>query len=227
MEVYSIDITSWTASFRYRNLISGMQPTLEVPPISTVLGLINAAAGRYLTHEGLLLGYYFEYGAKAVDLETVYMIDSNSKGRPTNFAKTNVIRREFLFETFLRIYVNDERIAEYLAQPYFPLVLGRKNDLASVDIKSIGMRTLQPVSNAEKIKGQVIEFESNQLPGMIQALARYFTPTFPREPVGVAPFSIINWQANIQSGLTSYRDQLPNGSEVDIVFHKIDTGAWL
>jgi len=36
MKVFRIDITSWTASFRYPNLISGVQPTLEVPPLSTI-----------------------------------------------------------------------------------------------------------------------------------------------------------------------------------------------
>ena len=44
MRIYRIEITSWTASFRYPNIISGYQPTLCVPPLSTVLGLINACA---------------------------------------------------------------------------------------------------------------------------------------------------------------------------------------
>jgi CRISPR-associated protein Cas5t len=91
MEVYTADIISWTASFRYPNLISGIQPTLEVPPLSTILGLINAAAGRYLEHKKLTIGYYFEFQNKAIDLETIYMIDSNN-GKSTNYAKSNVIR---------------------------------------------------------------------------------------------------------------------------------------
>ena len=36
------------SSFRYPNILSGFQPTLPVPPISTVLGIINACAGTYL-----------------------------------------------------------------------------------------------------------------------------------------------------------------------------------
>ena len=75
MKLYTIDLTSWTASFRYPNLISGFQPTLEVPPISTVLGLINAAAGRYIPHQQLTLGYYFQFETKCVDLETIYQIE--------------------------------------------------------------------------------------------------------------------------------------------------------
>ena len=48
---FRVRLSSWTCSFRYPNLISGFQPTLHVPPVSTVLGLLNAAAGRYLPHE--------------------------------------------------------------------------------------------------------------------------------------------------------------------------------
>ncbi len=51
------------------------QPTLDVPPISTVLGLINSAAGQYIKYSDILIGYYFEYGAKAIDLETIYQIE--------------------------------------------------------------------------------------------------------------------------------------------------------
>ncbi|WP_298938611.1 CRISPR-associated protein Cas5, partial [uncultured Dysgonomonas sp.] len=39
MKTHRIKINSWTSSFRYPNLISGFQPTLEVPPVSTVMGL--------------------------------------------------------------------------------------------------------------------------------------------------------------------------------------------
>ena len=77
MKVYRIKISSWTSSFRYPNIISGFQPTLLVPPISTVLGILNACAGKYIIHNELLLGYYFEYGGKSVDLETIQKADQS------------------------------------------------------------------------------------------------------------------------------------------------------
>jgi CRISPR-associated Cas5-like protein len=76
--VFKIEISTWTSSFRYPNIISGFQPTLEVPPISTVLGLINAAAGKYLDFNQQEIGYYFEFGAKAIDIETLYQVDKIS-----------------------------------------------------------------------------------------------------------------------------------------------------
>lgn len=221
MEVYTVDIRSWTASFRYPNLISGVQPTLEVPPISTVLGLVNAAAGRYLNHKKLKIGYYFQYESKAIDLETIYMIDSKDR-RPTNNAKSNIIRREFLFDNYLRIYVEDEVIVSFFENPVYSLVLGRMNDLASVDIHSLkSKRSLELVEGADRIKGQIVPFRNNHLPGTIQALPKYFTNTIPRRNLGTEPYSIINHQARIKTNLRAFRDRI-DGKEVDIFFHEID-----
>ena len=89
MRVYRIEITSWTASFRYPNVISGYQPTLLVPPLSTVLGMINACAGKYLDYKDEEIGYYFEYFAKSEDLETIYQIEAKD-GIPKKDVKSNV-----------------------------------------------------------------------------------------------------------------------------------------
>ncbi|MGC9355619.1 MAG: CRISPR-associated protein Cas5, partial [Mariniphaga sp.] len=74
MKAFRVKINSWTSSFRYPNLISGFQPTLEVPPVSTVMGLIYAASGKYLANQQIELGYYFDFKIKTVDLETIYQI---------------------------------------------------------------------------------------------------------------------------------------------------------
>lgn len=221
MEVYRIDIQSWTASFRYPNLISGVQPTLEVPPLSTVLGLINAAAGQYLNHGQIKIGYYFQYQSKGIDLETIYMIDSKDT-QPTNNAKSNVIRREFLFDNFLGIYVEDEEIAKFFESPIYSLVLGRMNDLASVNPHSLkSKRSLEPIEGADKIRGQIVPFKNNHLPGTIQALPKYFTNTIPRQNLGTEAYSIISHHARIKTNLTAFRDSI-DGKEIDIFFHEVD-----
>jgi CRISPR-associated protein Cas5t len=220
MEVYTADIISWTASFRYPNLISGIQPTLEVPPLSTILGLINAAAGRYLEHKKLTIGYYFEFQNKAIDLETIYMIDSNN-GKSTNYAKSNVIKREFLFDTFLRLYLIDPTIIDYLKTPVYQLVLGRMNDLATVEINSIIKKDLEAINGADKIRGQIIPLRNNYLPGVIQALPKYFSNSIPRYNIGTEAYSVISHKLNMQSNLTGYRDKI-KGKEVDIYMHELD-----
>lgn len=220
MELYAIDIKSWTSSFRYPNLISGIQPTLEVPPLSTILGLINAAAGQYLHHKQLTIGYYFEYQGKEIDLETIYMIDSNN-GKPTNNAKSNVIKREFLFDNFLRLYITDETIVEYLKSPVYSLVLGRMNDLASVDITSIKKINLNESKEGDKIRGQIVPFTNNYLPGVIQALPKYFTDTIPRQNIGTESYSILNYKENVTSNIKTYRDNI-KGKDVDIYLHQLN-----
>lgn len=219
MNVYRIKISSWTASFRYPNIISGYQPTLVVPPVSTVLGLINACAGQYLSFEGKKLGYYFEYAAKSIDLETIYQVEVNDKGVPKNQVKSNVLRREFLYDCKLYIYTTDSDIAEYFKHPSFQILLGRSNDLATIEeIKECDLKERQ---NAEKIKGQVVPFNGNFLPGTIQALPVYFTNTLPRQNAGTQPFSVISYDSNdFKTTLIAYRDEI-DVREVDIYFHNL------
>lgn len=218
--VFTIDITSWTSSFRYPNIISGFQPTLEVPPLSTILGLVNAAAGQYLQHEKLELGYYFQFEGKAVDLETIYQIESN-KGRPTNFAKSNVVRREFLFDNFLRIYTDSENLYEYFKQPYFPLVLGRMNDLATVE-KLSKTELIEPKQDSQ-ISGQVVPLSGHFLAGTVQALPVYFTDEIPRNNLGTSAYSVISCKTPTNANNTKVFHDITLGKKgVDIYFHTLD-----
>jgi CRISPR-associated protein Cas5t len=224
MKAYRIKISSWTASFRYPNLISGFQPTLDVPPISTVLGLINAAAGKYLEHGKLQIGYYFEYVSKATDLETIYQVElktTKTGSYPSNSTKSNVINREFLYDCKLYIYVKDEELKEYFAKPYYPLVLGRSGDLVTVD--SIDEVELIENTMPENIKGQIIPFTGNFFPGEIQALPKYFTNTIPRKNIGTEPYSVVScYSKNIGSSeIKTYTDYIDE-KEIDIYFHEIE-----
>jgi CRISPR-associated protein Cas5t len=219
MQVHVVDISSWTASFRYPNLISGVQPTLEVPPVSTVLGLLNAAAGQYLTHRQLQIGYYFQFDAKASDLETIYQIDSTN-GRATNNAKSNIIRREFLFNAQLKIYLTDKVLADFFHQPYYQLVLGRMNDLATVE--RVTTVDLPEVNYSSRLGGQLVPFKENHLAGQIQALPKYFTDTFPRQNVGTEPYSIISHRAPVKSNLPAIHDSSVGREGIDIYLHQLD-----
>ncbi len=219
MKQYRIKISSWTASFRYPNIISGYQPTLEVPPISTVLGLINAAAGKYLQHNYLKLGYYFDYEMKAVDLETIYQIAAHDKGYPESVAKSNVINREFLFNCRLFLYTDNEEIINYLSHPYFSLLLGRSGDLATVYKPE--ERELTESLKARNIKGQIVPFENNFLAGLIQPLPQYFTDTIPRKNIGTRAYSVIPYHADTsETSITAYTDRIDD-KDIDIYFHEL------
>ncbi len=226
MKVYKIDITAWTSGFRYPNLISGYQPTLEVPPLSTVLGLINAAAGRYIKHKKLKIGYYFYFQDKQVDLETIYMVQVHDREYPLGSTKSNVINREFLYDTRLVLYVEDKEIAEYFRNPAYQLLLGRSGDLANAKVYENPVE-LDEVINASKIKGQLVPCGNNYLPGVIQALPKYFTDTIPRNNIGTEPYSVISWDApDINTNIRAYRDNVYPGKEVHIYFHELDFASF-
>lgn len=224
MKMYRIDISSWTASFRYPNLIAGFQPTLEVPPVSTVLGIINAAAGFYIPHQKLIIGYHFSFQGKGVDLETFYSI--GEKGVPALKATQGIIKREFLFDNRLRIYTPDETIATYFHSPHYPLLLGRMNDLATVrnNIQEVEMPLVQ---NARHITGQIVPFRGNFLAGQIQALPKYFTDALPRNNVGTEPYSIISCYSKGQTTpLSAYRDESDMEKPIDIYLHELDFSSY-
>lgn len=223
MKAYRIKIHSWTSSFRYPNLISGYQPTLDVPPISTVLGLINAAAGKYIDYQNLRIGYYFEYDAKTTDLETIYQIELISKKNhsyPSTQTKSNIMKREFLFNCNLYIYVEDSELANYFREPYYPILLGRSSDLASID--SIDEVELNRTERSNNLKGQIIPFTGYNLPGVIQALPKYFTNSVPRNNIGTEPYSVISCKAKKANfNIYAYIDKIDD-KEINIFFHEIN-----
>ena len=188
MKVYRINISSWTASFRYPNLISGYQPTLPVPPLSTVIGLISAAKGCYFVPKSEKIGYVFLYKTKATDLETVYQMGYGKLKE----IKSNVIKREILFETELFLYTDSEPIVEWIKKPKFPLLLGRSSDLASVD-EIIEMEVLEK-NFLDKLKGTIVPFKYGLIPGIIQALPKYFSDTIPRRNIGTEPYTVLDWK---------------------------------
>jgi len=221
MKVFKIDITAWTSSFKYPNLISGFQPTLEVPPISTVLGLINAASGRYIKHRKLHIGYYFEYESKQTDLETIYQIEIHDKGFPKNATKSNVINREFLYNVHLMLYLEDRELANYFRTPVYPLLLGRSGDLATVN--RIEEKELPLIDSACKIKGQLVPLWNNYLPGTIQPLPIYFSDSIPRNNLGTEAYSVIGFDSSdFKTDLPAYADLLDSGEEVHIYWHNLD-----
>lgn len=218
MKAFRIKINSWTSSFRYPNLISGFQPTLEVPPVSTVMGLINAASGTYLENRKMELGYYFDFRIKTVDLETIYQIKANDKNYPDNSVKSNVIQREFLYDCQLSLYLTDEELVSCFRRPAYQLLLGRSGDLAGVEsIKEVEMYEVQ---NA-RLAGQVVPFNGNYLPGQIQALPKYFSNSIPRKNMGTEPYSVISYNNPVNSQLTGFKSDLEE-FDSDIFFHEFE-----
>ena len=183
MEILRVLISGWTASFRYPIFVVGHQPTLPVPPLSTVYGLVSAAAGRPLGPEHLALGYVFRSRGRGTDLETVYEIGPNLG------AKQNICRREILFEPELVLYLADLELADCFRRPAHPLLLGRSGDLAAV--RAVDRVELLPARAAVTVEGTIMPFPGPGLRGVVQALPTHFSDSLPRRAMGTRLFCLV------------------------------------
>ena len=135
MKALRIRIDSWTSSFRFPSFMVSYQPTLPVPPPSTIYGLISAARGRLTGPEDVSAGYLFFSKQSGKDLETIYELSNDLT------AKSNVVTREFLYDCSLYLYLEDVSFLEYFKRPKYQLLLGRSMDIASVsEIKEVDLK---------------------------------------------------------------------------------------
>jgi CRISPR-associated protein Cas5t len=184
MRVARIHICGWTASFRYPTFVSGFQPSLPVPPLSTIYGLLSAAKGELVTPNDVAVGYIFQSKGRAIDLETIYELSKTALQ-----ANSNVVKREILFEPELFLYLPDTAFADYFRQPFYPLLLGRSTELVMVtEIKEIELEEKSSV----RIGGSIFPFKPElKIAGKLQALPTHFSDETPRRAVGTQPFYLV------------------------------------
>lgn len=183
MKFLRILIEGWTASFRYPTFISGFQPTLPVPPLSTIYGLLSAVKGELVVPNDTNVGFVFESEAKSVDLETIYEL----KGLKGN--KSNVVKREFLFNPKLYLYLDNLEFKKFFESPVYPVLLGRSSDLAFIsEIKEIEIEKKSDVMLGKTI----LPFGTDGAFGVIQALPTHFSDAIPRKAIGTKPYILMN-----------------------------------
>ncbi|WP_456418816.1 type I-B CRISPR-associated protein Cas5b [Methanocaldococcus infernus] len=205
-----VKLKSWTATFRYPTFQSGYQPTLPLPPISTILGLLSAAKGEIVNLEDVeFFGYIFKSEGKGVDLEKTYYLSNE------NEVKTDVIRREFLFNNTLYLYLPDGW-KTYFKSPRYQLLLGRSCDIATVEeIKKINLEMKREVP----IGGTILPLEAN-VSGMILALPVEFDYSkIPRCVKLVKPFVLLPYPKDRRK-LKTYSGELPYDDELNL-------GVWI
>jgi CRISPR-associated protein Cas5t len=187
MEVLRIKITGVVSSFRNPFFVSGAQPTLEVPPPSTILGIISAVAGRIVRPDEISFGYVFLYKDKGEDLELIYELSLKEKFK----AKSNVIRRDFLTFPELYLYVTNVEYEGYFRKPSFPILLGRTQELAKIEkIERVTLVKKSPVRFGKTI----VPIDFKGVSGAIVALPLYFdySPQGVRKAMMIQPFVILS-----------------------------------
>ncbi len=138
LPVVKVVLGGSVTSFRYPHFVQGVQPTYEMPPPSTIYGLICAVTGRFEPPEVFEFGVHFTYEAKFHDLEHVHL--------DIPYRIANPFRRELLFNPRLTLYLAPVQYADAFRQPYFPLALGRSQDLMTcLDVQIVN---LEPADRA-------------------------------------------------------------------------------
>ena len=137
MRMLKIEGEGLVTSFRYPFFVAGRQPTFEMPPPATIYGHICSALGDLVDPRGLRFGYCFTHEARATDLEHMHAI-SHGTGAP-GWKKQNIaanldatvqpLRREFLFQPRLVLYLNRPDWLKAFIRPHYAVVLGRSQDL--------------------------------------------------------------------------------------------------
>lgn len=204
MKVLRVHIIGWVSSFRNPLFISGFQPTLPLPPLSALYGLLTAAKGDWVTPHDAAIGFVFQSNGKGIDLETVYEFEEtlgpgvkinkrqsglgSSRVLYTMRMNPNIKQREFLVEPQLYLYTPEIWLKEVLERPQYPLLMGRSSDLATV--KSIDEVELENKSETN-YQNTLLPFPDEQLHGQMLTLPTHFTAEIPRRPCGTRAYHLV------------------------------------
>jgi len=121
LRVLKVVIAGTVTSFRYPHFVQGVQPTYEMPPPSTIYGLICAVTGNFEPPQAFEFGVHFTYEAKFYDLEDIHL--------DVPYRMANPFQRELLYNPVLTLYLAPEHYQGAFEHPYYPLALGRSQDL--------------------------------------------------------------------------------------------------
>ncbi len=203
MKVLRVHITGLASSFRNPLFISGFQPTLPLPPLSALYGLLSAAKGNWVTPHDVAIGFVFQSDGKGIDLETIYEFDqtlspkSNINKRQVDSGLSvsysmrmnpNIKQREFLVSPNLYLYTPELWLREAFDRPHYPLLLGRSSDIATV--KSIQEIELEKKTEAFYCD-TLLPFPYPQIHGKMLSLPSHFSAEIPRRPCGTRAYHLI------------------------------------
>lgn len=119
--VLKVVIAGAVTSFRYPHFVQGVHPTYEMPPPSTIYGLLCAVTGEFEPPEGIEFGVHFTHEGKFRDLEHIHL--------SVPYGQANPFQRELLFNPRLTLYLAPEHYREAFERPSYPLAFGRSQDL--------------------------------------------------------------------------------------------------
>lgn len=208
MKMFRIILKSKTAFFRNDVTSTSYQESFNCPPISTIYGIVASAYGGY--RYDFKFGFTFDFLVKSLVSELViqktnsfkdklykkYLFDDkfDRKDILVGCTVTLPIKREILYNCTLTLYVDKEDIAEAFKKPYYPILLGRSEDLALVkEVKEINLLRIQNCKSNIMFGKTIIPFElTGLMPGRISKMNIKISDSIPRKVKKVGIFSIID-----------------------------------
>lgn len=227
--MYRITLKSATGFFKNDMTITSVQQTYECPPLSTIYGLIAAATGEKTG--AIPVGYIFDYRCKGEDYELVTRPLGSEYRKPfrdliesgkaidrhdvlQGFFGAVPITREILFRCTLRLYIEDENIAESFLKPYYPLLMGRSEDLAFVkEVKPVELKS----GRTNILVGKtIIPFNASdsEVYGRICSMPVCISEDIPRKVVKTGVYMIVDNHINKignRSGRFLYDEEIRQG----------------
>ena len=144
MRVLRIVAEGMVTSFRYPHFMMQVQPTYEMPPPGTIYGHIASALGNWFDPGGVRFAYHFTYQGRVREKEHTHILKPATGKLPnTTIPKVlegnvNPFDRELLFQPRLVLYLNRPDWEQAFVTPYYPVILGRSQDLFTyTDIRVI------------------------------------------------------------------------------------------
>lgn len=200
MKVLKLVAEGLTTSFRYPHFMLGIHPTFEMPPPATIYGLICSAIGEWVEPNGIEFAYHFSHQGSFDDVEHIHVLVSSTGDLPGTKTpkvlegKINPFKRKMLFKPRLVLYINKPEWEYAFKSPFYPVVLGRSQDLFSYT----------SVSVVELEKADQAYFEHTLAPyktmlrmgrGYVTLMPRYLDYANGRQPT-FARYVILNRRIN-------------------------------
>jgi CRISPR-associated protein Cas5t len=218
--VAKVTIEAPVVSFRYPHFLIGRQPSFEVPPPSTIFGHVASALGawpsspihfayafqargraRDLEHQQIISRTSGKLPGDVVDPLWRPPVQVGKKKltkrelEPRLLEKTTeaVVQpheRDFLFDVRLELYLDPPELADAFRSPTFAVVLGRSQDLASIQrVEVVDL----PAATTGYVERTILPGRlRTRLPwGVTTLMPRYIGPAPERHPV-FAPYIVLH-----------------------------------
>lgn len=139
MEALHVRLEGVTASFRHPLILSGTQASLPVPALSSLLGMISACAGRWVSPAESRIAFEYSYSGTGADLQTTRRWKLTN-GRLSEQKVPGIARRQFHIGPALDLYLTGTALRGCFEHPAAVPRFGRSEDLAwVVSVGSIGL----------------------------------------------------------------------------------------